>query len=379
MKRRAPQLTWGTAFPGLSCWWLPVPADARSYSADEYTGVADSIAALVTVSRCNENVNLAPGSSCDSQASGGIPFDGVVGHSQGGMLAALLLARCAITDKTSAAESAHPVDAETAGFPTVEGIVSPSTWAVIVGAAWPRPHGTLLTAGTGRCSAPSLHVIGDSDTIAPSEMAERVRGCLGGELLRHPGGHEVPTGLPQMAEWVACRVARVSDVGGGSRGKIQALQALPEPQRTKIIAELAAAHSTQFGGRTEAVRTQAYSGESADSGELPTTIVAVDEDGTTVGSIAVVVDDMGGRRPDLTPWIATLWVSPSHRRQGWATRLLKAAIQLAASAAPKGHIYLWTHTQALEDKLYGPAGFHVIERLDHRDAPAAIMAADVTS
>jgi ribosomal protein S18 acetylase RimI-like enzyme len=79
----------------------------------------------------------------------------------------------------------------------------------------------------------------------------------------------------------------------------------------------------------------------------------------------------------MTPWIATLWVSPTHRRQGWATRLLKEALELAAAASPTGKIHLWTHTQALESNLYGPAGFVVIERLDHRGAPAAIMAAPV--
>jgi GNAT superfamily N-acetyltransferase len=43
-----------------------------------------------------------------------------------------------------------------------------------------------------------------------------------------------------------------------------------------------------------------------------------------LGHILGIASDLNGR-PDLSPWIAALWVDPSHRRKGIATQLLRAA------------------------------------------------------
>jgi hypothetical protein len=40
-------------------------------------------------------------------------------------------------------------------------------------------------------------------------------------------------------------------------------------------------------------------------------------------------------------------------------------------------VYLWTHSKYLEDSLYKAAGFHLVERVQHRGALAAVMAAQV--
>jgi len=40
-------------------------------------------------------------------------------------------------------------------------------------------------------------------------------------------------------------------------------------------------------------------------------------------------------------------------------------------------VYLWTHSKYLEDSLYKAAGFQLVERVQHRGALAAVMAAQV--
>ena len=58
----------------------------------------------------------------------------------------------------------------------------------------------------------------------------------------------------------------------------------------------------------------------------------------TVTQVAVVADDMDGVRPAMSPWIATLWVDPRHRRRGIATRLLQEALRVAKGAAKSGQV-----------------------------------------
>jgi len=57
---------------------------------------------------------------------------------------------------------------------------------------------------------------------------------------------------------------------------------------------------------------------------------------------------------------------------------MQAAIALAVE---QGHsqLYLWTAHPELEDKLYRPAGFEVVERLFFRDHDICIMKASISS
>lgn len=67
------------------------------------------------------------------------------------------------------------------------------------------------------------------------------------------------------------------------------------------------------------------------------TLVAVD-DGTFVGTVTVIKDDIEAR-PDLRPCIAALWVDPASRGQGVGARLVKAACaRLSRAGFPR--VYL---------------------------------------
>lgn len=62
-------------------------------------------------------------------------------------------------------------------------------------------------------------------------------------------------------------------------------------------------------------------------GSVPATLV-LREDGRLVGSVSVVRDDCEARR-DMGPWLASLYVMPEKRGQGYGRRLIEAAVDLA--------------------------------------------------
>lgn len=62
-------------------------------------------------------------------------------------------------------------------------------------------------------------------------------------------------------------------------------------------------------------------------GSMPATLV-LRKDGRLIGSVSVVDNDCEAR-PDLTPWLASLFVLPEERRNGNGSRLITAAIDLA--------------------------------------------------
>lgn len=127
-------------------WWT-LPPGVRSFDAKCFEGVDESIKQIEDL----------------------YPFDVIIGHSQGAMLAAIILAR---------GQLGHTE-------------VRPQ-YAILSGAAWPAPFGPLLESVQSVHDLRSLHIIGDADNVNPPAMAERVATLMGGEVLRHTGGHVLP-------------------------------------------------------------------------------------------------------------------------------------------------------------------------------------------
>jgi len=153
--------------------WWNLPPGVRTFEATELEGIEESLALL------------------DRRW----PFDGVMGFSQGAMLAAVACGR------------------------GIKGGNRPSV-AILVGAAWPTARGDDVRklmrvenaaadadgemrnavpeslAGVVPPSDPlvrSLHVVGKQDTMNPPAQAMRVaEAFFCAELLEHPGGHVVP-------------------------------------------------------------------------------------------------------------------------------------------------------------------------------------------
>jgi predicted N-acetyltransferase YhbS len=104
----------------------------------------------------------------------------------------------------------------------------------------------------------------------------------------------------------------------------------------------------------------------------PLTMVALAGD-VLVGSAALVCQDMKDARPELSPWLADVFVDPARRRQGVGSALVAA---LVAKARDLGvdRLHLYTPDQ---ERLYARSGFVVRERIDYRAERVALMSLEL--
>ena len=105
---------------------------------------------------------------------------------------------------------------------------------------------------------------------------------------------------------------------------------------------------------------------------VPTTYVALDG-AELLGSVTLVENDMS-TRPDLTPWLAGVYVKQERRLQGVGTTLVRHAVQKAAEMGIK-RLYLYTHSaRAFYEKL----GWQHIADSYYEGQDVSIMAIDLT-
>ena len=154
------------------CWWN-MPAGVRSYNAEEYEGFDTSVSKVR--------------SAWESQS-----FDIVLGHSQGAILIAALIAI-----------GEHPYH--------------PSKGYVLNGAAYPNPYMPQLKALKVRCDEAKppprvLCIIGQNDQVtSPSIQIELrnhlERADLTVSTIKHPGGHSFPSTqdetIAAIANWIS--------------------------------------------------------------------------------------------------------------------------------------------------------------------------------
>jgi GNAT superfamily N-acetyltransferase len=97
------------------------------------------------------------------------------------------------------------------------------------------------------------------------------------------------------------------------------------------------------------------------------TFVVVDG-GVPLATASLVVADLASR-PDLTPWLASVFVDPSHRGHGHAASLVRR-VEEAARAASTG--LLWLYTEDAEG-LYAKLGWETVgPEIDHA-VPVTLM------
>ncbi|HXF64868.1 MAG TPA: GNAT family N-acetyltransferase [Caldilineaceae bacterium] len=103
----------------------------------------------------------------------------------------------------------------------------------------------------------------------------------------------------------------------------------------------------------------------------PMTFVAL-VDGQPAGSASLVENDLGDRS-DLTPWLASVYVTPPMRRQGVGAALVH---RVAEEAARLGYatLYLYTYDKA---RFYQHQGWRAVERRPYRGVQVTVMALDL--
>jgi GNAT superfamily N-acetyltransferase len=90
----------------------------------------------------------------------------------------------------------------------------------------------------------------------------------------------------------------------------------------------------------------------------PQTLILLADD-VPVGTASLALQDLE-ERPDLTPWLAGVFIIPEMRGRGFAYRLLEAFDEACYAASIDT---AWLYTSNAE-RLYLKAGWQVVQRID---------------
>lgn len=107
-------------------------------------------------------------------------------------------------------------------------------------------------------------------------------------------------------------------------------------------------------------------------GLLPTTWVAL-EQGEPVASAALVACDLDAL-PDLTPWLASLYVRADRRGQGIGSTLVRHLMTQAGAAAYR-RCYLFSEMEHLG--FYEQLGWKALERRRHCGQDIVVMVSEL--
>ncbi len=111
------------------------------------------------------------------------------------------------------------------------------------------------------------------------------------------------------------------------------------------------------------VKMQGYLSESF----VPSTFVG-EKDGELIGSAAIVQSDMDTHE-NLSPWLASVYVSEKHRRNGYGALLVKHAMEETKQAGIK-KLYLFTPD---DEPFYQHLGWSTITQEDYMGEPVTLM------
>lgn len=100
---------------------------------------------------------------------------------------------------------------------------------------------------------------------------------------------------------------------------------------------------------------------------IPLTMVAFQED-QPAGTASIYVHDLE-TRPDLSPWLAAVYVDPLFRRQGIGSALVQA-IEREACRLQIARLYLFTPDQ---EPFYTRLGWSLLERQEYWNESVVVM------
>jgi len=103
-------------------------------------------------------------------------------------------------------------------------------------------------------------------------------------------------------------------------------------------------------------------------GAIPLTVIALLDD-LPAGTASIRVEDMD-IHPELSPWLAAVYVPTDHRNKGIGSKLV-GAIENIARSLGIGRLYLWTPDK---EHFYSQLNWSVIERPVHLHQKVVLMA-----
>jgi GNAT superfamily N-acetyltransferase len=105
---------------------------------------------------------------------------------------------------------------------------------------------------------------------------------------------------------------------------------------------------------------------------IPSTFIATQFE--LMGSAAIVAHDMD-INPELTPWLASVFVAPAYRNQGIGSQLVKFAMQQTHQA---GIETLYLFTSASREAFYQRLGWEVLSKEEYYGSVVSIMRVDLS-
>lgn len=138
----------------------------------------------------------------------------------------------------------------------------------------------------------------------------------------------------------------------------------------ELIEELAELNFKEWGefrpGDTLEARTERMRA-ACGKGAIPSVVVAI-EDSRLLGGALLIDNDMK-IRPQLTPWLAGVYVKAEQRGRGVASQLVKRIVDEAAALDVR-ELYLYTDAA---QSLYARLGWEVVEDLVYEELPVTVM------
>ena len=108
--------------------------------------------------------------------------------------------------------------------------------------------------------------------------------------------------------------------------------------------------------------------EAASSSGLPSMLVA-HNNGQALGSVRLIKNDLD-THPELSPWLASLYVHPDYRRRGIATRLITELEDFTLQLGFQ-RLYLFTEDR---QQMYQKLGWEQQFVEDYHQQPVTVMA-----
>jgi GNAT superfamily N-acetyltransferase len=152
--------------------------------------------------------------------------------------------------------------------------------------------------------------------------------------------------------------------------KVAAMQIEYLADHPMLVPRLARLHFEQWGylRPAESLKERTRRLEAAcGRGGVPSVVVALEGD-ALLGSAMLIANDME-TRPDLTPWLAGVYVVADHRGRGYGSALVER-IESEASALGVERLYLYTPDAT---DFYSRLGWELDERCEYLGQKVAIM------
>jgi len=144
--------------------------------------------------------------------------------------------------------------------------------------------------------------------------------------------------------------------------------------RPQFLEKICRWHHEEWGylnpGRTLEARIE-NTAESLNGEMIPATYIAENDNGEVVGSASIVSCDMP-ERPELFPWLASVYVESSCRKQGVGRIVVQKVMSHARENGIKT-MYLYTPDR---EHFYQFMGWQTIEKMQYHGADVTLMKID---